>query len=225
MFSRIMGISAIAGLCLFACDGNNPDGPTEQVTITSPTLIQSELLLGDTVTIAWKTSIAGPVISYNYHKQGSDWVTFGAASVLSSSGTGASIILPLDWYSDSFQIKVENSSGSTSIISQYYKAKYILLTSPNGDETHARGQTVNITWQASAAMQAVRVILTTDGKNWADITAQSLAPSVGAYAWTVGQEPSQSPKFVYPSTTCKVKVQEYNDGQIFDISNAVFTVN
>jgi len=229
MYSNIIGIATIAGLVLFACDG--PTKPKEQVTITSPTLIQSELLVGDTITIAWKTSITKPVISFNYHKQNSEWTIFDTVysalgKVLSSSDTGASIIIPWENYSDSFQIKVENSSGSTSIKSPYYKAKYILLISPNGGETYTHGQTVNITWQASAAISAVRVILATDGKNWDDITAQPITPpSVGTYAWTIGQEPSQSTKFVYPSSICKIKVQEYNDSQIFDISNAVFTVN
>ncbi|PKL82438.1 MAG: hypothetical protein CVV24_10090 [Ignavibacteriae bacterium HGW-Ignavibacteriae-3] len=123
---------------------------------------------------------------------------------------------------NSLQCKVrisDASNGSSSDISDNNFAitnvvqKSIKVISPNGGEKWEAGTAQNITWNASN-VQKVKVDLTTDkGSNWTNIVDNY---SGGAYEWSVSS--------ALNSTQCQIRVTDYTDNSISDVSDATFTI-
>ncbi len=90
----------------------------------------------------------------------------------------------------------------------------ITVTAPNGGETFTGGNIQNITW-TSAAIDTVRVEFSSDnGSTWQIIEAEVRADS-RACSW---KTPDIS------STNCLIRVSNYRDHSMRDVSNATFTV-
>ncbi|MBN8696909.1 MAG: T9SS type A sorting domain-containing protein, partial [Bacteroidetes bacterium] len=89
----------------------------------------------------------------------------------------------------------------------------ILLT-PNGGESMYSGTTYNITWNSSTFYSTVNLYYSVDsGSTWTNIITSTA--NDGTHTWTV---PNAN------STRCLVKAANSADVNIFDISNAVFTI-
>ena len=90
-----------------------------------------------------------------------------------------------------------------------------LLTSPNGGETF-QVQCVNpITWNASTFFSTVRLDYSLDnGVTWINITTSTT--NDGSQNWTIPATAN--------STQCKIKISNTADLNIFDVSDATFTI-
>jgi|GEM_PF-2770313 len=91
----------------------------------------------------------------------------------------------------------------------------ITMLSPNGGENWQVGSTHNITWDAPLEIIEIRLWLSTDsGSSWTLL--QGRTPNDGSFSWTVTNT---------PSTTCRIKVQEYGNQSVNDASDANFTIS
>lgn len=206
---------------LFVLCGPGPTETKQAITITSPAP-GAKLLAGDTISVQWMQAVANPKLSYNYHLTSSVWEPF--ATVIPVNSQGVKVALPTTWYSDSFQIKVEDNDGAYDAgVTGYLHLKYIILTTALTGQTFKVGDTVNLTWRLlSSEFSSVRVTLSTDsGKSYNDIPISSLSPTISSYTWVVGSYENWS--FSYPSSGCKIEVRDYNMGSYNDFSG-IFTV-
>jgi hypothetical protein len=96
----------------------------------------------------------------------------------------------------------------------------ITVASPNGSETYARNQVVNITWTSNNVTGNAQIELWKDGSYLSTIIAHdAVSPvllSAGTYAWTVAAD-------AVIDTDYQIKVAN-STGYIYDISNAVFNI-
>lgn len=190
------------------------------IVITSPAT-GAKLLAGDTVSVQWTPSIANPKVSYNYNLPSSVWEQF--ATVIPVSSQEVKVALPTMWYSDSFQIKVEDNDGAHDAgVTGYLREKYIIITNPVAGQVFSVNQSVNITFKALASkLTSLRLRLSTGG-GYQEMLNTSIQPSLQSYTWVIGSEPGDT--FTYPSTTCKIRIDDYNHvDEIFDISG-IFSV-
>ena len=89
-----------------------------------------------------------------------------------------------------------------------------ILTSPNGGETLVPNCSFPITWNASTFHSTVRLEYSTDnGSTWLLIV--SSASNSGNYNWTVP---------FAPSTNCLIKASNVANANVFDVSDANFTI-
>jgi hypothetical protein len=202
---------------LFVHCGPGPTGTKQAITILSPAT-GAKLLAGDTISVQWTQAVANPKLSYNYHLTSSVWEPF--TTVIPVSPQEVKVALPTTWYSDSFQIKVEDNDGAYDEgVSGYLHEKYIIITNPVAGQTFSVGQSVTITFRALASqLSSVLFRLSTDnGMSYGEMLTGSVQPSVHSINWVIGSEPGGT--FTYPSTTCKIRLEDYNVGNsIFDIS-------
>lgn len=89
----------------------------------------------------------------------------------------------------------------------------IIVTSPNGGETLEIGDTHQITWASAGTSTQFRVYYSiNNGVSWNTLTSSTTS---NYYNWTIPNA---------PSTQCLVRVEDYNNSCINDVSNAVFTI-
>ncbi|MCL4551514.1 MAG: hypothetical protein M1495_23445 [Bacteroidetes bacterium] len=91
----------------------------------------------------------------------------------------------------------------------------IAVTSPNGGETWAAGTSQNITWSASGITNVKIEYTINNGISWNTITSST--PSTGFYTWM--QLPNT------PSTNCKIRISDAQDGSPSDDSNNLFSIS
>jgi hypothetical protein len=190
------------------------------IVITYPISGQKRFI-GDTITVSWVQSVPSPKLSYNYNL-GAGWQAF--ASFVPIDSNSAKILLPTTSSSDSFQIKVEDNSGNYDAgISNPFSLKVILITNPIANQTFTVGQTVSITWRDAASnISSLQLMLSTDGgTTFGDMLTMSLPSTTNSYSWIVGSEPGSI--FSYPSSKCVIKVMDYTNNNLKDISGT-FTV-
>lgn len=191
--------------------------------ITSPAA-GAKLLAGDTISVQWTPSIANPKLSYNYHLASSLWDTF--ATVIPVNSQEAKVAMPIMWYSDSFQIKVEDNGGTHDAgVSGYLHLKYIILTTALTGQTVKVGNSVNLTWRIYSSMfSSLRVLLSTDtGKSYYDIPDTSLSPTTLSLPWVIGAETGHDFSSSYPSSGCQIQVRDYYYRDYNDLSG-IFTI-
>jgi hypothetical protein len=197
-------------------------GP-QPIVITSPAA-GAKLLAGDTISVQWTPSITNPKLSYNYHLASSVWDTF--ATVIPVNSQETKVALPAMWYSDSFQIKVEDNDGTHGAgVSGYLHLKYIILTTALTGHIVKVGDTVNLTWRLyPLKFSSLRVTLSTDsGKSYPDIPNFSLALTTLSFTWVIGAETGHDFSTSYPSSGCQIQVRDYNYRDYNDLSG-YFTV-
>jgi hypothetical protein len=92
----------------------------------------------------------------------------------------------------------------------------VTVTSPNGGETLTGGGSHTVKWYSKFLSSDYVVISysTNNGSSWTSITTSTA--NDGEYVWTL---PGTS------SSLCLVKITEYNNSSVYDISDAVFTIN
>jgi hypothetical protein len=201
----ILSLSAVLSLSMINCVK-----PT--IDITSPAA-GVKLLAGDTISVNWTPSVSKPIVSYNYHLTSSVWQLFDA--VIPVSNQEVKVVLPATWYTDSFQIKVEDGSGAAKTgMSAYLQEKFVVLTSPTAGQTVKVGDSVTISWRlypAQFASPEIRLSLSggSTDSSFHDIPNGSFSNSVTSFLWVVGSEKFWDFKDGYPSATCVVQVRDY----------------
>jgi hypothetical protein len=97
--------------------------------------------------------------------------------------------------------------------------KDLEITYPKGGETFTVGQKVTVTWNAAATVSTIYFKLSTDnGATWTQsVNANSIDASAGSYEWAVGSEywPANP---AYPSDQCMLKILEYNNESLNDVT-------
>jgi hypothetical protein len=93
-------------------------------------------------------------------------------------------------------------------------ASSVSLTAPNGGENWKVGETQRISWSNSNVDQLTIHYSTNNGTDW--ITVAAGAPDAdGGFEWTIPAA---------PSTECLVRISDYSDTTVADISDGVFTI-
>jgi hypothetical protein len=201
-----------------------PSGSREKISITTP-LCGQKCLVGDTVRVSWSQTVPSAKLTYRFNSTDA-WQPF--TGVIPGNANEARVVLPASFYSDStFQIQVEDNSGAYDPGTlDHVGVKYLVLTYPDatsGGTYFNIGNSVTVYWRsASSKISSLRVMLSTDGgKSYYDMLTSSIEPTVLATTWIVGSEPGHD--FTYPAKLCRIKISDYNDGRINDIS-ALFSV-
>ena len=91
----------------------------------------------------------------------------------------------------------------------------ITIYSPNSSSTLYQGNSYNISW-ASSYLESdyVSILYSTDnGNSWTVI--ESITEDDGSYSWT-------APEVI--STECLIKIEEYNNSGVFDVSDTNFSI-
>jgi hypothetical protein len=90
---------------------------------------------------------------------------------------------------------------------------WAMIVTPNGGESYNGGATQDIIWNAEGVGDLVLQYSVDNGSSWIDIVTVS---NTGTYPWTI-------PNTL--SNTCLVKISSVDDPSIFDISDAVFSID
>ncbi len=211
-------VSALLSLLFSGINcGPSPTAAKAHIEITNPAS-GAKICAGDTLLVTWTQSVTDAKLSYNYNR-GGGWVEF--ASVTKVDGNSVKAVLPVTSYTDSFQIKVEDNGGTFDAgTSGLVSLKYIVISSPAAGSTLAQGSTVTIRFKAcTAKISSLRFMLSTDnGKSYGDMLANSVDPSLTSFDWVVGQEAGAGAPFGYPSSTCILKIRDYTNDQLRDLS-------
>jgi hypothetical protein len=188
--------------------------PSNDITVTSPNGGQTWQGLS-TQAITWTNlpSASGQYILQYSLNNGTSWTTI-ASNVTGNSFNWSVPNFPstncLIKIIDFVNICKFDVSNAVFTISP---ATPIVLT-PNGGESYYASTTQTITWNASTYFSNVRLDYSLDnGVTWINITTST--SNDGTQNWTV---PNAS------STTCLVKVSNTADLNVFDVSNANFTI-
>ncbi|NVN95784.1 MAG: T9SS type A sorting domain-containing protein [Bacteroidetes bacterium] len=89
----------------------------------------------------------------------------------------------------------------------------IIINSPNGGEQWQAGSYQNINWVSATSSTRYLVYYSTNyGVSWSSLNSYQYSQN---YSWTIPNS---------PSTTCQVKVVDYDNSCIKDISNANFSI-
>ncbi len=172
--------------------------------------------IGSLQTIQWKnhSSISKVKLEYSTNN-GTTWKTIVDSTAASTKSY--TWIVPNDptLYA---RIRISNASNSTvnDVSDSYFTLGSIRLTSPNGNEKWAVGNTKTITWLNVSTISQVNLDYTTDnGTNWVSI-ATNVNASAETYSWSI-------PDTLTPSSLAKIRVSSVTDNQIYDVSDNVFT--
>lgn len=93
-------------------------------------------------------------------------------------------------------------------------AAKVTVVFPNGGENLTVGSIQNITWTAPSGITLVKIEYTTNGgSSWVSVAAS--APNNGVYAWEVPNT---------PAGVCRVKVSDYGNSAVTDMSDADFRI-
>lgn len=112
-------------------------------------------------------------------------------------------------------------------------ATYVHLLQPNGGETLTIGDMYDITWDTNMSGFDARIYLSVDaGVNWTEIQF-AWAPNSSPYPWKVGykdtsydlQTPPEWEQVVSSTQTqCRIRIEHYEDSDVYDISDTTFTI-
>ncbi len=192
--------------------------PTPKITITSPNggeYWQS----GSNQEIRWVSENIQNVKIEFTSDGGANWSTI-VNSTTTNTGTYPWINIP-SMHSLQCKIKItdakygsptDQSDNNFTISNQITKS--IKVLSPNGGEDWEAGTKQNITWN-SAGISKVKIEFSTNkGATWT-VLSDSLAG--GAYEWSLSESLN--------STQCQVRLSDYRDIQVSDVSDAIFTIS
>jgi len=204
-------------ILLIALAGSNGCNTTDtnlQSAIVTP-VAGDTYVAGDTLVVSWLEPIEVPYLSYRY-RPSEGW---DSLRVIDYSDKSAKVILPDVWYSDSFQIKVEELSGKVNTAtSDCFSVGFIKLL-PLDRKTFFVGDTVAIKWKHHPSkFSGIRIRLSTNGgKTFNDLLSKSVNAESTEYQWVAGQE-SSGYSFAYPSDKCVILVQDYTNAGYSDNS-------
>jgi len=153
---------------------------------------------------------------------GNTWSNINFNAYISSGSTNVNCNLP---NIGSSQCKIRITDYNDNSITDQSDANFtikfttpsIILTSPNGGEIWAEGQTQSINWTAYNVSKSNLFYSSDSGNTW-NLIASNLNTNSGSnsYNWVV-------PTGIN-SSKCYIKVVDANNNQYFDRSNGLFTI-
>ncbi len=175
------------------------------------------LATGSTVYINWNASnVANLKIEYSING-GSSW------NLITNSIPAANYYY--GWTvpnTPSSNCRVRISDAGNSSVSDQSDGLFVIsspsvsINTPNGGETYTGGNLVNISWFANAASSLASLYFSENaGVTWSYITDVIASQGINSYQWLV---PNIS------SNQCRIKVADYYNNSLQDISNANFIV-
>ncbi|MBI4648554.1 MAG: hypothetical protein HY738_18715, partial [Bacteroidia bacterium] len=189
------------------------------ISVTSPNGGES-LTIGSNYTITWTSTGASNYYNIDYSiNGGSSWTNivfnqYIATNSYSWTVPSASSTNCLIKITDNVNTCKSDISNNTFAIGTSYPT--ITVTSPNGGESFSGCGTTNITWTSASTTDYYTIEYSKDnGVIWNTIISNYNTLS-GIYAWTIPN---------IASSNCKVRVKDYNNPSVYDISDAVFTIN
>ncbi|MBI5218940.1 MAG: T9SS type A sorting domain-containing protein [Bacteroidia bacterium] len=189
--------------------------PNDDVIVTSPNGGES-WQVATSQTISWVSDPGSTYFAVYYSSNnGSTWTSINSyTSAHSVSWTipnspGSNYLIKVEDYNNTCKYDVSNASFTVT------PAQPQLLT-PNGGNTLYYASSYSITWTNQYFNGTyVSLYLSADsGLTWSPIA--SVTENDGTYSWTIPA--------IY-SNKCLVKVTEYNNPSVYDVSNAVFSIN
>jgi hypothetical protein len=116
--------------------------------------------------------------------------------------------------SDSFYYQVSDAWGGTDTALVTVTVAGIAVTSPNGGGVWKIGSTANVTWTSYGIVGNVVIELSTDGgQTWSTLVADT------------ANDGSQTVNVTgYFSGSCKVRVKQYSDSAVSDVSDNTFVI-
>ena len=97
----------------------------------------------------------------------------------------------------------------------YPSCGIIDIVSPNGGENFAGGSAQNITWSSSSVTNVNIEFSSDNGLNW-NTLATAVDASLGTFSFNLPN---------INSSDCLVRISDTDNGNVFDISDAAFTIN
>ncbi len=203
-------------------DSNFTIAANPRFTITSPNGAES-LEVGKAYDITWnKTGRLYDTVDLYYSiNGGGSWVEISLAET--NSGTyswgvpdavGAQVKVKV------IEAGVPAARDTTAKVEDASDANFsiieptITITSPNGAEAWAYGDTRNITWATIGAVSSNLLLeYSKDGTSWTEISTGEA--NDGAYSWIIPDDPSE---------TIKVRITDNNRTQVNDASDNYFTL-
>src|SRR3990170_3826674 len=187
------------------------------ITVTSPNGGET-WQAGSSHNITWTSSCFSGNVKLEYSTDaGSSWITIIAST--SNGGTypwsvpNTPSTNSLVRVSDAADGTPNDISNAVFTISPPPQAM-VNVTSPNGGEIWFVGSSHNITWTSQGLISNVKIEYSTNaGANWNLIIASTA--NTGTYPWTIPDTPSES---------SLVKISDASNGEVSDISDALFTI-
>ncbi|MCF6270715.1 MAG: T9SS type A sorting domain-containing protein [Melioribacteraceae bacterium] len=183
------------------------------IVIASPNGTEN-WLIGTSQNITWISSnVRNVKIEYTTNN-GTSWTTIIASTP--AAANSYSWTVP-NTQSTNCKVKISDATNvsitdqSDAVFSIYQPS--IVVTSPNGGENWEVGSNHNINWTSSNVANVKIEYSTNNGSSWSTVISSTL--SDGNYNWTIPNT---------PSTNSKIRISEVG-GNVFDISNTVFTIN
>ncbi|MBD3239379.1 MAG: hypothetical protein GF331_02250, partial [Chitinivibrionales bacterium] len=142
-----------------------------------------------------------------------------------SDGNGLQIIAAKDNGNDVFEAAIEIIGGAPTPPS----VPPVTVVSPNGGETHSVGETLTITWEWDTSITGgvAAWISVDEGETWSILTGDGSIPShdagtnTGSFEWVI---PETFDGRSMVSDLCMVRVWEYTQNELVDISDGVFSI-
>lgn len=189
---------------------------TANVVLTSQDSTNLILIAGKSVNVTW-TSYLVETVRLDVSFDGGQMWTPIIDSIPASLGTFAWVVP--DILSETCYLRISDSINSQvyDLNNVMFKIIRLRLTSPNGGELFQRGQTKSITWISSTTAY-VRLQYSYDGgTNWSTI-GSSVPGNQYLVNWSI-------PAASTPSAQYLVKISLATDTNVFDSSDATFTVS
>lgn len=171
--------------------------------------------VGTTQNITWSSSgVTNVKIEYSING-GSTWNVIVSST---SAGNGYYSWPVPNTPSTNCYVKISDASNATIADQSNYDftitSPVITVTTPDGGESWTAGTGYYIYWTSSGVSSYVKIQYSTDnGGTWNTIATS--AYNNGSYWWTVPNT---------PSTTCLVRISDYYNNMVYDVSNSVFSI-
>lgn len=206
----------------YAVDQSNAPftiSPNTSIVVTSPNGGETLAAGGANHAITWTATGTSTTLTIQYSiDNGTNWTNITTAAN-TASGT-YSWTIP---NSPSTQCLIRIVDASNTCKSDVSNATftitsalpYITVYSPNPGSTVYIGNTVNIAWNSGYLVSPLVAIdySTDNGATWTSIT--SAVNNAGSYSWVVPN---------LPSTQALIRVSEYNNPGVSDVTDAPFTI-
>lgn len=191
--------------------------PVASIKVTQPN--GGEVFLsGATQAITWVSeNVENVKIEYTTNG-GAQWYTIIESTP--SVGTYSWVNVPS---LNSLQCKIRISDASDGIPTDMSDANFeisnqvvktITVLSPNGGEDWEAGTLQNITWNVSNVSKVKIELSTNQGSSWLTLVDST---SGGAFEWEINESLN--------STQCQIRLSDYDDNSVSDMSDATFTIS